>query len=145
MAIRDLNVQRFSMISRDSFRDVLERLHAAVGHADIVELTKRMAASETLSELHDVIQPVLGQSDLLEFMCLDHGEVVRKGEEGQTAEMVRLIIGNPLIMMQMVRHVPDAGSYAPVTILVDERPDGVHLSYDRDLRAASSLTETPKH
>ena len=24
-----------------------------------------------------------------------------------------------------------AGSYAPVTILVDERPDGVHLSYDR--------------
>jgi len=31
----------------------------------------------------------------------------------------------------MVRHIPDAGSYAPVTILVDERPDGVHLSYDR--------------
>jgi hypothetical protein len=27
--------------------------------------------------------------------------------------------------------VPDAGSYAPVTILIDERPDGVHLSYDR--------------
>ncbi len=27
--------------------------------------------------------------------------------------------------------MPDAGSYAPVTILVDERPDGVHLSYDR--------------
>jgi hypothetical protein len=30
-----------------------------------------------------------------------------------------------------VQHVPDAGSYAPVTILVDERPDGVHLSYDK--------------
>jgi hypothetical protein len=28
-------------------------------------------------------------------------------------------------------HVSDAGSYAPVTILIDERPDGVHLSYDR--------------
>ena len=28
-------------------------------------------------------------------------------------------------------HVPDAGSYAPVTVLVDERADGVHLSYDR--------------
>jgi hypothetical protein len=34
-------------------------------------------------------------------------------------------------MTEMVRHIPDAGSYAPVTILVDERPDGVHLSYDR--------------
>jgi len=31
----------------------------------------------------------------------------------------------------MVEHVPDAGSYAPVTILVDERRDGVHISYDR--------------
>ena len=29
------------------------------------------------------------------------------------------------------KHVPDAGSYAPITVLVDERPDGVHLSYDR--------------
>jgi len=40
------------------------------------------------------------------------------------------MIGNPLIMKEMAKHVPDAGSYAPVTILVDERPDGVHLSYD---------------
>jgi hypothetical protein len=34
-------------------------------------------------------------------------------------------------MKKMAEHVPDAGSYAPVTILIDERPDGVHLSYDR--------------
>jgi hypothetical protein len=34
-------------------------------------------------------------------------------------------------MKQMVKHLPDAGSYAPVTLLIDERPDGVHLSYDR--------------
>jgi hypothetical protein len=40
-------------------------------------------------------------------------------------------MGNPLIMMEMAKHVPDAGSYAPVTVLVVERPDGVHLSYDR--------------
>jgi uncharacterized protein (DUF302 family) len=45
--------------------------------------------------------------------------------------MIRFILGNPLIMKEMVKHVPDAGSYAPVTVLVDERADGVHLSYDR--------------
>jgi hypothetical protein len=33
-------------------------------------------------------------------------------------------------MKEMARTVPDAASYAPVTILVDERADGVHLSYD---------------
>jgi uncharacterized protein (DUF302 family) len=45
--------------------------------------------------------------------------------------MIRFVIGNPLIMKEMAKHVPDAGSYAPVTVLVDERADGVHLSYDR--------------
>ena len=34
-------------------------------------------------------------------------------------------------MKEMVKHVPDAGSYAPVTILIEERQDGVGLSYDR--------------
>jgi hypothetical protein len=34
-------------------------------------------------------------------------------------------------MKQVVKHSPDAGSYAPATILVDERPDGVRISYDR--------------
>jgi hypothetical protein len=34
-------------------------------------------------------------------------------------------------MKEMAKHVPDASSYAPVTVLVDERADGVHISYDR--------------
>jgi hypothetical protein len=33
-------------------------------------------------------------------------------------------------MMEMAKTVPDAAAYAPVTILVDERADGVHVSYD---------------
>jgi uncharacterized protein (DUF302 family) len=65
------------------------------------------------------------------FMELDQGAVIRKETGMDTPKIVRLIIGNPLIMQEMAKHVPDAGSYAPVTILVDERPDGVHLSYDR--------------
>jgi len=34
-------------------------------------------------------------------------------------------------MKEMAKHVPDAGSCAPITVLVDERPNGVHLSYDK--------------
>jgi hypothetical protein len=41
------------------------------------------------------------------------------------------VIGNPLIMKEMAKHVRDAGSYAPVTVLVDERTDGVHLACDK--------------
>ena len=67
----------------------------------------------------------------MEFARFDHGGVIHKGKAGGHPQVFRLVIGNPLIMREMVRHVPDAGSYAPVTILVDERPDGVHISYDR--------------
>ena len=65
------------------------------------------------------------------FAEFDHGAIVRKGTGRDSPRIVRFIIGNPLIMRRMVQHVPDAGSYAAVTILIDERPDGVHLSYDR--------------
>ena len=33
-------------------------------------------------------------------------------------------------MGEMTRHVADAGSYAPVTILIQERPGGTRVAYD---------------
>ena len=65
------------------------------------------------------------------FMQLDHGAVVRKQTGRDTPRIIRFVIGNPLIMMEMAKHVPDAGPYAPVTVMVDEHADGVHLSYDK--------------
>jgi uncharacterized protein (DUF302 family) len=73
----------------------------------------------------------------MQFVEFDHGMIVRKGTEHHASKIVRLVIGNPLIMKEMAKRVPDAGSYAPVTVLVDERADGVHISYDR---MASLLT-----
>jgi uncharacterized protein (DUF302 family) len=68
---------------------------------------------------------------LMLFLEFDHGAVVRKETGLAKPKIMRLVIGNPLVMKEMAKHVPDAGSYAPVTVLVDERDDGVHLSYDR--------------
>jgi len=45
------------------------------------------------------------------------------GGFGRKAPKSVLLIGNPLIMKQLAKFVPDAGSYATVTVLVDERPD----------------------
>ncbi|HME71960.1 MAG TPA: DUF302 domain-containing protein [Myxococcota bacterium] len=66
----------------------------------------------------------------MEFARFDVGEVLRKSQGGHGPKILRLVVGNPLIMKEMAKTVPDAASYAPVTILVDERADGVHLSYD---------------
>jgi uncharacterized protein (DUF302 family) len=89
-----------------------------------------LAAVTTLAELEDVVHRAVGPSDLMEFARYDAGEILRKEVGAQGPRILRLVVGNPLIMKEMAKAVPDAASYAPVTILVDERVDGVHLSYD---------------
>jgi uncharacterized protein (DUF302 family) len=126
-----INVERFSVTSLRSLREVLDTLKMAVGHPDMNTFRKNLSGAKTISEMEQVIHAAIGSSGFMEFTSFDHGEVVHKGQAAGMQGIVRLIIGNPLIMKQMVEHVPDAGSYAPVTILIDERPDGVHLSYDR--------------
>lgn len=97
----------------------------------MTELWQATERATTAAELEAAIQPILGESGLMQFVEFDHGMIVRKGTERHTSRIIRLVIGNPLIMKEMAKHVPDAGSYAPVTVLVDERADGVYISYDR--------------
>jgi len=130
MTTMQLTVQRFSVVSARAFDVVVARLDAAIGHPDMAVFRKDVAAAKTYAELEQVVRRAVGPSDLMEFARFDLGEILRK-ERAAAPRSLRLVAGNPLIMKQMVEHVPDASSYAPVTILIDERPDGVHLSYDR--------------
>ena len=129
--IRKIEIERFSLISTKPFDDVLAAINDAVGHPEMPKLWESARRAQTLAELESTIQKVVGRSGLMSFAQFDHGAIVRKETGRETPRIVRLLIGNPLIMKEMAKHVPDAGSYAPVTILIDERPDGVHLSYDR--------------
>jgi len=131
MSVREVEVERLSVISSKPFEEVLTTLEAAIGHPDMVEFMKAMHASSTFAEFESVVHKQLGTTGLMMFMKFDQGEVLRKETGLNTPKIVRYVIGNPLIMKEMTKHVPDASAYAPVTILVDERPDGVHLSYDR--------------
>jgi uncharacterized protein (DUF302 family) len=131
MTTRRIEMERFSMISPKPFQAVLAALKAAVGHPDIAEFAKAVKGAQTFAELEDSVRSGLGETGLMMFMELDHGAILRKETGLDTPRIVRLLIGNPLIMKEMAKHVPDAGSYAPVTLLLDERPDGVHLTYDK--------------
>jgi uncharacterized protein (DUF302 family) len=128
---RELNVQRFSLTSSKPFVQVLAGLDATIGHPDMSAFRKAISAVETQAALEKVVNEAVGSSGLMEFTRFDLGEVLHKERKGLSPQSVRLVVGNPVIMKQLVRYVPDAGSYAPVTILIDERPDGVRLSYDR--------------
>ena len=129
--IRTIEVERFSLISSKPFDQVVAVLYASIGHPDMAEFGRSTHEARSFAELKSAVEKGLSEAGLMLFMQLDHGAILRKETGRETPKMIRFVIGNPLIMKEMVKHVPDAGSYAPVTVLVDERADGVHLSYDR--------------
>ena len=124
-------VLRFSVTSSKPFKDVLASLEAVLGHPDMAAFTRDVTAATSYAELEQIVHQAIGPSGFMEFARFNLGEILSKESGVKTPHILRLVVGNPLIMKQMAVHVPDAASYAPVAILIDERPDGVHLSYDR--------------
>jgi uncharacterized protein (DUF302 family) len=123
-------LRRVSVVSSRPFEEIVRRLTATLSHPDMNAFHNAVVAATTVADLEEVVQGAIGSSDLMEFVRFDAGEVLRKERGAHGPKMLRLVIGNLLIMKEMAKTVPDAASYAPLTILVDERADGVHLSYD---------------
>jgi uncharacterized protein (DUF302 family) len=132
MTVRKFEVERLSVTSSKPFAAVVAAIKASIGQPDMVEFARATRGAGSFSELERKVRAGLGKTGLMLFMELDHGAILRKESGKDTPKIVRLVIGNPLIMKEMAVRVPDAGSYAPITILVDEQPEGgVRLSYDR--------------
>jgi uncharacterized protein (DUF302 family) len=129
--IKQIEIERFSVTSSKPFDQVVAAINAAIGHPDMIEFERSTHQARSFAEVKSIVEKGLSEAGLMLFMQLDQGAVLRKESGRDTPRIVRLVIGNPLIMKEMAKHVPDAGSYAPVTVLIDERADGVHLSYDR--------------
>lgn len=131
MTIAKVEVERFSLTSSKPFDAVVAALKSAVGQPNMAEFFKETRATNSFPDLERVVQRGLGRTGFMLFAEFDLGDILRRESGAKTPKVIRLVIGNPLIMKEMVKHVPDAGSYAPVTVLVDERPDGVHVSYNK--------------
>jgi len=82
-----------------------------------------------LGKMKTIIERALGPAGFMEFIRFDPYKIVAKEIEG-APRIRRFVIGNPPVMMEMVKRVPDAASYAPVTILVVEDGESVRLLYD---------------
>jgi len=131
MTIAKVEVERFSLTSTKPFEAIVTALKSAIGQPDMVNFFKETRATSSFPDLERVVQRGLGRTNLMLFAEFDLGDVLRRETGSSAPKIIRLVVGNPLIMKEMGKHVPDAGSYAPVTVLIDERPDGVHVSYDK--------------
>lgn len=137
MVTKRFTAERFSLTTTKTFESVMAAFDAKVGHPTMPAFTNDIEAASSVAEVEEIVQRELGESGFVVFVRFDLGAAIRKEQSPGASRSVRVLIGNPLIMKEMVTEVPDAGSYTPVTVLVDERADGVHLSYDTVASALS--------
>jgi uncharacterized protein (DUF302 family) len=130
MQTQEFSGRRWSITSQKPFDAIVAAVEEKIGRPNIAEFVARMTAATSYVEMQKVVHESVGEIGLMAFLRLDHGAVLAKAGVDGNPKSVRLLMGNPLIMQSMTRLVPDAGSYAPVTVLIDQRADGVHVSYD---------------
>ena len=132
--VLDVAVRRHVLTSERPFQVVLDGIHAGISQPDTGALFARLAASTSYEEFAALVQQAQGSAGLFRFLQLDDDHVLAldpqvRHQAGR--RLVRLIAGNPVTMGQMTRHLPAAGSYAPVTILIQELAGGgTQVAYD---------------
>jgi uncharacterized protein (DUF302 family) len=132
--VLEVVVRRHVFTSERPFPAVLDGIFGGISQPDIGQLFGQLAASTSYEEFSSLVQQAQGSAGLMRFLQLDLDQALTLDPQaGHQAgrRLVRLIAGNPVTMGQMTRHVPDAGSYAPVTILIQQTPDGgTRVAYD---------------
>jgi hypothetical protein len=132
--VREVVLHRHVFTSERPFASILDGIYGGISQPDIGQLLGRLAASTSFEQFTSLVQREQGSAGLMRFLQLDLDSALALDPqaEGQAGRrLIRLIAGNPVTMGQMTRHVPDAGSYAPVTILIQELPDGgTRVAYD---------------
>src|ERR1700688_2919623 len=106
--IRKIEIERFSLTSSKPFDQVIAGVNAAIGHPDMAEFGRSTNEARSFAELKSAVEKGLSKAGLMLFMQLDHGAVVRKQMGQDALRIVRLLIGNSLIMKEMAKHVADA-------------------------------------
>jgi uncharacterized protein (DUF302 family) len=130
----DVLVRRHVFDSERPFLDVLDSIFGGISQPDIEALFGKLATSTSYEQFSSLVGQAQGSAGLIRFMELDLDHALTLDPQARDRagrRLVRLIAGNPVTMGEMTRHVADAGSYAPVTILVEEQPGGeTRVAYD---------------
>ena len=132
--VLDIAVRRHVLTSEQPFQVVLDGIYTGISQPDIGALFAKLAASASYEEFSELVRQAQGSAGLFRFLHLDDDQVLALDPQARPQagrRLVRLIAGNPVTMGQMTRHLPAAGSYAPVTILIQDLPGGgTRVAYD---------------
>jgi len=107
--------------SAKSYDDLLAALLADIGEKPVPINDLATGTGSWQSCQEKVAQHVEPRGFML-FALIDHGAWITKA--GIDRRVMRVILGNPLIAITMLRHDVTAGLFAPVELLLTDEGDG---------------------
>src|SRR6266436_5996738 len=89
--IRNVEMERFTLISSKPFDQVLAAINDAIGHPDMAEFWRSTHRARSVAELESTIEKAVGKAGLMLFVEFDHGAIVRKETGRDTPRMIRFV------------------------------------------------------
>lgn len=112
--------------SAKSYHELVAALLADIGEQP-VPISGISEIDGDWQEYQTRVQTYIGPSGFMLFATLDHGVWISKA--GIEHRALRVILGNPLIAITMLRHDLTAGLFAPVELLILDEDGGSSLTY----------------
>lgn len=114
--------------STKGYDELVSALLADIGEKP-VPIGEFGASTDTWESYRAKVEPHVGPSGFMLFGLLDHGAWITK--TGLERKVLRVILGNPLIAITMLRHDVTAGLFAPVEVLLLDEGESSSLTYVR--------------
>ncbi|APE15344.1 hypothetical protein BOH72_09040 [Mycobacterium sp. WY10] len=112
--------------SAKSYDELVAALLADIGEQP-VPINDISAAPGDWHSYEQAVEKYVGPIGFMLFAVLDHGVWI--GKAGIDRKVLRVILGNPLIAITMIRHDVTAGLFAPVELLILDEGTGSSLTY----------------
>lgn len=109
-----------------SYDELVAALLADIGDKP-VPINEFATASSSWESYRERVESHVGPSGFMLFALIDHGAWITK--DGIDRKALRVILGNPLIAITMLRHDVSAGLFAPVELLILDQGQGSSLTY----------------
>jgi uncharacterized protein (DUF302 family) len=128
---REISFQgvRITFDSRKCFDEVVRALLADIGEKPLM-IDDLPAKFESWESYKAEVESHAGPSGFILFAVMNHGAWIKKAHIQK--KVLRLVIGNPVLAITMLRHDLTAGLFAPVELIVmEENQDRSSLTYVR--------------
>jgi uncharacterized protein (DUF302 family) len=140
MSTSESDVTRVRFDSARPFDEVRSALRRLLGTSKLQDVLDHARAVRSPEDFERLVAPAIGESGFVLFLELDHSNWLPL--YGITRKAVRLIFGNPLIAITMIRHDIEAALFAPVELLLFESGDGVGSTIIYDLPSSLMRAKT---